>query len=89
MSEVLERKRAEMTARITLAPKPLQARLDELEAAPEMGSQGYSVEGVQFADGRIAWRLYDDATGQVVGEYQTEQDAERAVARERPLTLTA
>jgi hypothetical protein len=33
---------------------------------------GHSVEGVQYADGRVAWWLWDDASDTVVGEYRTE-----------------
>ncbi len=46
---------------------------------PQPGSAGYSTEGAQYTDRRIAWRVWDDALDQVIGEHPTEAEALTAV----------
>ena len=55
-----------------------------VEQAPAAGSAGYSVDCVQYADGRAAWRVWDDALDQVIGEYTTEAAALAAIGAEQP-----
>lgn len=43
------------------------------------GREGFSVDGVQTA-GRELWRLWDDGTNQVIGEFHSAAEAEQAVA---------
>lgn len=84
--EVIARKRA------ALVDTPLLELLERHElaaevaapAAPVPGSAGYSAEEHLFADGRIAWRLYDDATGEKIADFDTLADAERYVANGWP-----
>jgi len=49
---------------------------------PQPGSAGYSIDGVQYADRRIAWRVWDDALDHIIGEYATEAEA-LAIANQR------
>jgi hypothetical protein len=82
--ELLPGKRGSSThrqdAHVLPAPPPATDRhRAPIQAAaghgPQPGSAGYSIDGVQYADQRIVWRVWDDGRDQVISECATEADA--------------
>lgn len=66
---------------------PAPRTLTEAVEPAAAGSAGYSVDCVQYTDGRAAWRVWDDALDQVIGEYTTEAAALAAVGVEQRMLV--
>ena len=83
--ELLERHEAAAAVELPTVDEP--RIIPELEVEPPAlapGADGFSMDCVEYADGRQAWRLWDDATDTVLAEFDTQSDAERYVAEGWP-----
>jgi hypothetical protein len=67
-----------LDAEPVVLPEPQEPPADP--NAPPAGEGDYSTQEIHYADGRIGWRLWDDRTNTLLGEYPTMDMAIAAIA---------